>query len=73
MLRMLNGRRPSQRKNEEPQPHRSTREQMPSSIYLSSEYILIIDEGESETYEKVNTHRDNSYWLKAMQEKMDSL
>lgn len=67
------GELPPQPEAEETQPRRSTRERRPSGRYLSSEYILIADEGEPETFEEVKSHKESNCWLKAMQEEMDSL
>nr|KYP66486.1 Retrovirus-related Pol polyprotein from transposon TNT 1-94 [Cajanus cajan] len=57
----------------EPQIRRSTRERQPSTKYPSSEYILIADEGEPESFQEVQSHKDKGCWVKAMQEEMDSL
>ena len=49
------------------------RERQPSTRYPSSEYILIANEGEPERFQKVQSHKVKDYWIKAMQEEMDSL
>lgn len=41
--------------------------------YLSSEYILIADEGESENFQEVETQTEKISWMKAMHDEMDSL
>ncbi|GKV32108.1 hypothetical protein SLEP1_g40737 [Rubroshorea leprosula] len=58
---------------EEPQLRRSTREHKPSARYSSSDYILITEEGEPETFQEVQSHKDKNCWIKAMQEEMNSL
>ena len=52
---------------------RSIRERQPSTRYSSSEYILITDEGEPESFQDVQYCRDRDCWVKAMQEEMNSL
>ena len=37
---------------------------MPSVRY--SEYILLIDEGEPESFQEIQTRRDRGSWVKAM-------
>ena len=49
------------------------RERMPSVRYLSSEYLLATEEGEPENFQEVKTHNEKSYWLRAMQDEMESL
>ena len=51
----------------------TTRERQPSIRYLNLEYILIADEGELESFQEVQSHKDKDYWIKAMGEKMNSL
>ena len=51
---------------------RTTRGQ-PSTRYPSSEYILIVDEGEPESFKEVESHKDKDCWIKAMQKEMNSL
>ena len=58
---------------EEPQVRRSTRERPPSTRNPSSEYILLIDKGEPECFQEVESHKDKQSWMKAMQEEMNSL
>ena len=41
--------------------------------YPSFEYILLIDEGELECFQEVESHKDKQSWMKAMQEEMNSL
>ena len=55
------------------QVRRSTREHRPSVRYSSSEYILLTDEGEPESFQEVQTHRDKCSWVQAMQDEMNSL
>ena len=54
------------------QLRRSSRDHQPSTRYPSSEYILISDEGEPESFDEVQTRKDKIQWMKAMQEEMDS-
>ncbi|GKU90504.1 hypothetical protein SLEP1_g4493 [Rubroshorea leprosula] len=56
-----------------PQLRRSTREHKPSIRYPNSNYLLITKEGEPENFHEVQSHKDKDYWMKAMQEKMNSL
>ena len=51
----------------------TTRERQPSIRYPSSENILIADEGEPESFQKVQSQQDKDCWIKAMQEEMNSL
>lgn len=57
----------------EPQLRRSTRECQPSTRYPSSDYILITNEGEPESFQNVQSCGDKDCWMKAMQEEMNSL
>ena len=57
----------------ESQANRPDREHRLSSRYPTFEYILLIEEGERETFQEVQTHKDNKLWFKAMQEEMSSL
>ena len=50
---------------EEPRLRRTTREHQPSTRYPSSEYILIASEGELESFQEVQSHKDKDYWIKA--------
>jgi len=43
---------------EEPQVRRSIREPCPLTRYPSFEYILLTDEGESECFQEVESHKD---------------
>ena len=38
-----------------------------------SEYILLTDEGEPQSFSEAETHADKDRWVQAMQEEMDSL
>ena len=51
---------------EGPQLRRTTREHQPSTRYPSSKYILITNEGEPESFQEVQSHKDKDYWIKAM-------
>ena len=57
----------------EPQVRRSTRERRPSTRYPTSEYAMITKEGEPESFQEVQSHKDKQSWLKAMHEEMNSL
>ena len=57
----------------EPQVRRSTRERRPSTRYPTSEYTMITEEGEPESFQEVQSHKDKQSWLKAMHEEMNSL
>ena len=59
--------------NEQPQLRRSNRERKPSTRYPSSEYLLLTDGGEPESFQEAQTHKDRGSWMKAMQEEMESL
>ena len=59
--------------NEQPQLRRSNREHKPSTRYSSSEYLLLTDGGEPESFQEAQTHKDRGSWMKAMQEEMESL
>jgi hypothetical protein len=52
------GEQPIPTEMEEPQVRRSTRERRPSTRYSTSEYVLITDEGESESFQEVQSHKD---------------
>ncbi|CAL5379550.1 unnamed protein product [Camellia sinensis] len=56
-----------------PQLRRSTREFKPSTKYPTSEYILLTDEGEPESFQEAQNHKEKSSWQQAMQEEMQSL
>ena len=58
---------------EEPQLRWTTRERQPSTRYPSSEYILIVDDGEPESFQAVQSHKEKDCWIKAMREEMNSL
>ena len=51
----------------------STKECQPSIRYPSSEYILIADKGEPESFQEIQSHKDTDCWIKAMREEMNSL
>ena len=67
------GEQPIPPEMEEPQVKRSTRERCPSTRYPSSKYILLIDEGEPECFQEVESHKNKQSWMKAMQKEMNSL
>jgi hypothetical protein len=46
---------------------------LPSTRYSTSEYVLITDEGEPESFQEVQSHKGKQSWMKAMHEKMNSL
>ncbi|CAH9088439.1 unnamed protein product [Cuscuta epithymum] len=52
---------------------RSTRDRKPSTKYPSTDYILVTDEGEPESFQEVLTSEEKDLWLEAMKEEMDSL
>ena len=52
---------------------RTTKEHQPSTRYLSSEYILIADEGELESFQEIQSHKVKDCWIKAILEEMNSL
>ncbi|CAL5393971.1 unnamed protein product [Camellia sinensis] len=56
-----------------PQLRRSTREFKPSTKYPTSEYILLTDEGEPESFQEAQNHKEKSSWQQSMQEEMQSL
>ena len=56
-----------------PQLRRTTREHHPSIRYPSSKYILIADEGELESFQELQSHKDKDCWIKAIREEMNSL
>uniref|UniRef100_A0A2N9IRB9 Integrase catalytic domain-containing protein n=1 Tax=Fagus sylvatica TaxID=28930 RepID=A0A2N9IRB9_FAGSY len=67
------GEQPIPLEMEEPQVRRSTRKHCPSTRYSTSEYVLITDEGEPESFQEVQSHKDKQSWMKAMHEEMNSL
>ena len=42
----------------EPQVRRSTSERRPSTRYPTSEYTMITEEGEAESFQEVQSHKD---------------
>ena len=52
---------------------RSTRERQPSTRYSVSDYVMLTDGGEPETYQEVMSHEKKGEWLSAMQDEMNSL
>uniref|UniRef100_A0A2N9HFH0 Uncharacterized protein n=1 Tax=Fagus sylvatica TaxID=28930 RepID=A0A2N9HFH0_FAGSY len=67
------GEQPIPPEMKEPQAVRSNRERRPSTRYPTSEYVLITDEGEPESFQEVQSHKDKQSWMKAMHEEMNSL
>jgi len=57
----------------ESQLRRSTREHQPSRRYSPSEYVLLTDGGEPESYQEALEHEHKREWLKAMKEELKSL
>ena len=57
----------------EPPLRRSTRERQPSTRYPPNEYVMVIDRGESETYQEAILHESKKEWIKAMEEEVRSL
>lgn len=55
------------------QLRRSERERQPSTRYPASEYTMVTDAGEPESFHEAQVHEDRAKWKKAMQEEMDSL
>ena len=58
---------------EGPRLRRSTRECQPSTMYPSSEYILITDKGKPESFQEMQSHKDKAYWIKATREEINTL
>ena len=52
---------------------RSTRERRSSTRYPSSEYVLLTNEGEPESFHDVQTLKDKDSWVEAMHEEINSL
>ncbi|OMO51796.1 Reverse transcriptase, RNA-dependent DNA polymerase [Corchorus capsularis] len=67
------GEQPPLPENNEPQLRRSARGNIPSTKYPSSEFVLLTDDGEPESFRDVQSTSDKQRWLEAMQEEMDSL
>lgn len=42
-------------------------------MYPSSEYILLTDEGEPESFQEAKIHEDKDNWMKVMYDEMNSL
>ena len=58
---------------QEPQLRRSVRIPKPQTKYPTTEYVLLTDGGEPESYEEAIMDDNKGEWLKAMQEEMQSL
>nr|AAV88069.1 hypothetical retrotransposon [Ipomoea batatas] len=54
-------------------PRRSDRERRPSTRYSPSQYVLLTDGGEPESYEEAMESDQKRQWFEAMQEEMNSL
>ncbi|PKI76683.1 hypothetical protein CRG98_002992 [Punica granatum] len=54
-------------------PRRSNRVRQPFTRYPPHEYVLLTDGEEPECYDEVVAHEHKEYWLKAMNEEMNSL
>ncbi|OMO59210.1 Integrase, catalytic core [Corchorus capsularis] len=67
------GEQPPLLENNEPQLRRSAIGHIPSIKYPSSEFLLLTDDGELESFRDVQSTSDKQRWLEAMQEEMDSL
>lgn len=52
---------------------RSTRVRQPSAKYPASEYVLLTDGGEPESYEEAMESEQKRNWVEAMQDEMNSL
>ena len=57
----------------DPPRRRSSRDRQPSTKYPSSEYVLLTneflaDEGELETFEELQFHKEKQCWTQAMEE-----
>lgn len=52
---------------------RSERERIPSTKYPESEYLLLTEDGEPESFQEVVSHKEKEKWLLAMQDEMESL
>ena len=57
----------------EPQVKRSTRKRRLSTKYPTSEYTMITEEGEPESFQEVQSHKDKQRWLKGINDEMNSL
>ncbi|KAM2860463.1 hypothetical protein COP2_025757 [Malus domestica] len=68
-----NQKKPPALQENEDQVRKSSRSRRPSTKYSLSEYIMLTNYGEPETYEEARTHNDSDKWMKAMESEMDSL
>jgi hypothetical protein len=55
------------------QVRRSERERQPSKRYLSSEYILLTEEREPESFQEAQIHKDKAKWQDVMKDEIKSL
>ncbi|XP_048323873.2 retrovirus-related Pol polyprotein from transposon TNT 1-94 [Ziziphus jujuba] len=55
------------------QVRRSERGRIPSKRFPESEYILLTEEGEPESFQEAVSHQEKEKWLQAMQDEMESL
>ncbi|CAH9062481.1 unnamed protein product [Cuscuta epithymum] len=56
-----------------PTVRRSERGHIPSTRYTSSEYLLLTEDGEPESFQEAVSHKDKEKWLIAMQDELESL
>ncbi|KAL0404121.1 UNVERIFIED_CONTAM: Retrovirus-related Pol polyprotein from transposon TNT 1-94 [Sesamum radiatum] len=56
-----------------PVVRRSERGHIPSKRYPSSEYLLLTEDGEPESFQEIESHKDKEKWLIAMQQELESL
>ncbi|KZV39824.1 hypothetical protein F511_27827 [Dorcoceras hygrometricum] len=54
-----------------PEVRRSERGRIPSRRYLESEYLLLTEDGEPESFQETLSHKDKDKWLLAMQDEME--
>ncbi|KAL4346422.1 hypothetical protein GQ457_17G024800 [Hibiscus cannabinus] len=56
-----------------PEVRKSERGRIPSGRYPESEYFLLTEDGEPESFHEALSHKDKEKWLLAMQDEMESL
>ncbi|KAL4324380.1 hypothetical protein GQ457_11G032480 [Hibiscus cannabinus] len=57
----------------QPELRRSVRERRPSNRYPPLEYVIVVNEGEPQSFDQAMEDDHKEEWLKAMQEEMQSL
>ncbi|KAL4281928.1 hypothetical protein GQ457_03G023330 [Hibiscus cannabinus] len=57
----------------QPELRRSVRERRPSNRYPPLEYVIVVNEGEPQSFDQAMEDDHKEQWLKAMQEEMQSL